>query len=410
MRQGMPTEEDRTLPINLPTTWRQATSILTQTPGLALLAIGTLALGIAAPTTMFSISSGILGDLPFESPEELVAIEKHKPEQHRWDIGIVTEDLELWRERTTSFKRLAGVDRQVFQVSDTTGAPGRYEGAAISPSGFSLIGVRPALGRTLVIDDALPGAAPVVVLGDQIWEERYGRDPAVLGRPLTINTVVHTIVGIMPEGFEFPRKEGLWIPLATYPVDGPDGFNVFARLDDRVSLQAAQTEMDALATSLAAGRPEIDDGIALTVQPYAEAARGGDAGMWMLSGMTLLLSLVLVIACVNVASLLLARAVDRNRELAVRMALGAGRFRIIRELLAESLVVASLGGVVGVILTHGAVAWFNADSRVRSISSGWSFRWTRPCCSSRHCWSSSPRCWPVCCRRCVPAASMSMPP
>lgn len=338
----------------------QAARIFWRSPGLAAAAIATLTVGIAAPTAMFSLATGILGELPFDQPDELVEVEQDDLRDGRTNIGITLSDLAAWREAQTSFEDLAAVDRRVFQVGGPGPRPVRLRGAAVSPRAFELLGVSPIAGRGLTEADAAPGGSPVVLLSYEVWEDRYALDPEVIRKTVRVDGEARTVVGVMREGFEFPRNELVWIPLVDRPGTDTARVSVFGRLRDGVSPEAAQVEFDVIAGNLAAALPETHRDLTISIHTFAHAELGDGEAELMLYSMTLVLSFILVVACVNVAHLLLARAIDRSRQIAVRMALGAGRARVLGGVLGESLLLSVAGGAGGVGLAYGTVAWLDA--------------------------------------------------
>jgi predicted permease len=237
--------------------------------------------------------------------------------------------------------------------------------AAVTPSLFQVLRVRPIIGRTLGPDDARPGGAAVGVLGYTLWRNRYAGDRAIVGQTIRIDGVPTSVIGVMPEGFGFPQNEEMWTPLAidtlrTRPGanDGP-AFSVIARLRDGATREIAGADVAALGRRLALVDPKAHDGRALAVRPFSDEMIPRDARV-IFRAMLLAVSFVLLIACANVANLLLARAVSRSREIAVRLALGASSASLVRQLLVESLAVAIPGGVLGLVLAWVGVAAFNA--------------------------------------------------
>lgn len=345
--------------------FHHAGRIVYQRPGLTLVAVVTFALGTAAPATMFSISSGVLSDLPFEEGHRIVAVQMNDPVRGSIDMGVPVDDYRMWSGRQTSLEALGGVNRRIVQVSGAAQAPpALFDAAAMTPNAVSLLRVTPVLGRPFESADAQSGSVPVVIIGYRVWQELFGGDPGVLGAELRVNDEMRTVVGVMPEGFEFPFEEQIWLPLSTYAGADVEPLSVFGRLRDGVSLATASADFDAIARVMASERPETHGDLTITVQNYARAGLGPDAsaGVIMMYALTLLMSFVLVIACVNVSNLLLVHALGRTREIAVRMALGASRTRIIRHLLAESVVIASIGGLAGMFLAARTAKWF--DDRI----------------------------------------------
>jgi predicted permease len=339
---------------------RHAGRLLVRQPGLILTAVFTIALGMAAPATMFSITSGILADLPFENGDRIVAVQMNDPVRGFVDMGVSADDYRVWSERQQMLADIAGFDRLTAQVSGAPDAPpALIEAAAMTPTAFAVLGVVPVRGRSFTVSDALPRSTPVVIIGYRIWQDLFAGRASAIGAVLRVNDELRTVVGVMPDGFEFPRREQMWLPLATYTGADVEPFSVFGRLRDEVSLGTAGVDFDAIARAMAAEHPDTHGDVTITLLNYARAGLGDDTGRIMLYALTCLMSFVLLIACVNVANLLLARTLGRSRELAVRMALGASRVRLMRHLMVESALIALLGGIAGVILASLTADWFN---------------------------------------------------
>lgn len=324
---------------------------------VTLTVVATLSLGIGATTTMFSITHGLLRDLPLPEADRVMAIGIRDPELGDEDRAVPAADFEEWRSAQTTMLDIAAVDRRAFQVSAHAPQPMRYEGAAVSPWAFSVLEAEPILGRNFVVGDLDSPELPVVI-AYQVWEDMFDRDPGVLDASLRVDGVVRRVIGVMPEGFGFPRYEYLWIPLRT---DGPEAADraveVFGRLGADTDLDAAQAEFSALGQRSFLASTPVRERLAVDVKPIKYRAIGSDAPA-LLYTMLAIVALVLIIACANVTNVLIARSAVRRREVAVRAALGASRRRLIRQFLAETLVLALLGGVGGVLVADVAVRWF----------------------------------------------------
>ena len=338
--------------------------VLIRRPALSAIAIIAIALGVGLTTTMFSIVYGaIIRGLPFDESEDLIHLELSRLSEGINSMGVSAHDLFDWRASQQSFEGLAAFTRGTFNVSGAGARPERYEGASVTANTFDLLRIPPALGRGLQPDDDQPGSPPVVVLSDVIWRDRFDSDPAAIGQTLRINGEVMTIIGVMPERFAFPVTEYLWVPLRPDPLATSRGesytLEVFGRLKSGVSLEAAGTEFAELARRLEIAYPESNEGVGTVLKPYIEEFIG-DETITMLFTMLGAVFGVLLVACANVANLLLSRAILRTKEVAVRCALGASRVRVISLLLTEALVLAVLGGSLGLVIANVGIDLFNA--------------------------------------------------
>lgn len=329
---------------------------LRQSPGFTVVAVLTLALGIGATTAIFSVvKSVLLSALPYPGYERLVVGWQTTADSATFPFSYPNFD--DYAATTKSYEQLALSQRAGSNLTGA-GLAQRIQVAAVSANYFAVAGVKPALGRTFTAEEDRPGAAPVAVLGDAAWQRLFERDPGVLGRTVTLNGVVHTIIGVMPAWMELPNAADVWRPLGLNR--GGDGMqdrdnypSLFAlgRLKPGVTLEDAQREATAIWAQIKSANPRtIATGI--TLQPLVENRVGQyRQGLYLLFGAV---GLVLLIACANLSNLLLARSAQRTTEIAVRTALGASRAQIVRQLLIESLLLAALGGAVGVGLAFAA--------------------------------------------------------
>ncbi len=334
---------------------RYAVRTLFKTPGFSLVAIVTLALGIGANTAIFSLVSAVLlRPLPFPEPDRLMLV--WDDVSSRGGPFTITEptpaDYAAWKEQSRSFTDMAAMTGATYNLTGT-GEPQKLAGIRTTANLFAVLGTQPLVGRTLTAADDQPDANAVVVLDERIWRSLFGADPGVVGRTITLNGLPHVVVGIVPPDFQFPVKDAaLWVPARFTPqelaVRSSYILDVVARLKPGVDLRTAQAEMSAIAQRLAQQFPS-NRGVGATVTPLHEhLTRGARPAMTMLVGAVVL---VLLIACVNVANLLLARAASRQKELALRKALGAANARVVRQLLTESAVLAATGAAIGIALS-----------------------------------------------------------
>ncbi len=340
--------------------------ILKRNPGSAAVAVLTLALGIGANTAIFSLLHAVLlRSLPYRDPARLAWVAQYAP---RLDSTVVPAGTFLtWRERSRSFEDMAVYDDHLCDGNLTTGVePVRLDQCAeVSANFFSLLGVQPALGRNFLPQEDLPGARGVMVLSDGFWRHRFGADPHVVGKSIRLDNAEYTIVGILPASFEYPSqlKPDAFVPLPLpakpdWTQRESDDMSVVARLKPGVSLQRARAELRTITQPLATQYPQAMAerlaGAEVQLMPLQERLVGDTRPALLV--LMAAVSLVLLIACVNVANILLARAAARQKEFAVRAALGAGRLRIIRQLLVEGILLAGLGSAAGLLVSWGALA------------------------------------------------------
>ena len=342
---------------------RYAIRLLVKDKWFTLVAAIALALGIGVNNTVFTFVNAVLiRGLPFDDPDRIMSLGTRDARNR--DRGLSYLEFQDWRDGTKAFTGMAAFSGQTMNVSDEGRAPERFGGPYISGNAFRLIGERPILGRDFLPEDDRPGAAPVVILGNGVWKNRYGSDPNVIGRTVKINELPMTVIGVMPEGFKFPVNADLWIPvvhlagLAEQKRDARN-FEVFARLAPGVTIAQAQAELKPIADRLAHDFPETNKDVKPTVMTFNDRYNGGQIKLIFLTLMGAV-GFVLLIACANVANLLLARSANRAREISVRVSLGATRFRIVRQLLVESVLLALVSGVLGFGLSIIGIRLFDA--------------------------------------------------
>jgi putative ABC transport system permease protein len=342
-----------------------AIRLLVKDKWFTLVATIALALGIGVNATVFTFVNAVLiRGLPFAEPERIMALNSSDPARNRLTIGVSYLDYRDWSDGVKSFSGIAAYTGGTMNVSDEGRAPERYIGASVSANLFTLVGESPMLGRAFLPEDDRPGAPAVVLLGSSIYKNRYASDPSIIGRTIRVNEVPSVVIGVMPEGFRFPSSADLWRPLAAIAdlerqKRSARPFELMGRLAPGASREQAQAELDAVAARLAAEFPDTNKGIGARVQTYNERVNGGEIRAVFLSLMGAVV-FVLLIACANVANLLLARAGSRAREIAVRVSIGASRSRVVRQLLVESLLIALIAGVLGLGLALAGIRIFDA--------------------------------------------------
>jgi putative ABC transport system permease protein len=342
---------------------------LLKNPGFTAVAVLTLALGIGANTAMFSIVNGVLlRPLPFKEPDRIVMIWESSQETERRRVSPA--NFLDWQKESTVFEAMscspAWAGSREFNFVGADGTE-RVAGAYVSSGFFPALGVTPQMGRWLLPDEDAPDTSAVAVLSHGFWQQRFGGDPNIVGRTLTLDSFWRrdfTIVGVMPPEFQLPTGEELWVSagwmMGGNPHRSAPRFEVIARLKPGVSLVRAQAEMNLIQARIAQQFPEAGVGPRTRVVPLREEwVCNAQRPLLVLSGAV---GLILLIACGNVANLLLARAASRRKEITLRLVLGARRWRIVRQLLTESVLLASLGGVGGVLLAHWGVQLFIAAS------------------------------------------------
>lgn len=331
---------------------RYAGRTLRKNPGFTVIAVVCLALGIATNTTLFScFNAMVLRPFPFADPDRLVGLSDYNPRTGNRD-GISYLNYLDWRDQSRSFAGVAAYTGRSIAI--TEGAePVRLSGELITANLFPLLGIRPQLGRLFRSDEDAAGASGVVLLSDAVWKRLYAGDPSVIGRVISVNNEARTVVGIMPPDFKFPDRGEIWVPMAPLlHADHRDwrSLALIARLQPGVTLAQANAELTSLTTRLKTQYGVTNSEEVGNARPLREDFLGDEEKL-IVSAMLGAVTFVLLIAVANVANLMLTRAAGRQRELAIRAAIGAGRFRIVRQLLTEAVIVALVAGLAAIPLT-----------------------------------------------------------
>ncbi len=325
---------------------------LVRSPGFAVVAVLALALGIGANTAIFSVVNAVLlRPLPFRDPGRLMVVESSNPAKGYPEFAVSPPDFLDWKDQGRSFEGMAAFEATPFNLSEGS-EPERVQGSRITAPMLGLLGVKPILGRDFRPEEDRDGSDLVVLLGHALWTRRFGADPAIVGRAVSINGRKRTVLGILPPEFSFPNRSEIWTPMAFEKQEltgrGAHYLNVIARIRPDATLAGARAEMQGIAERLKTQYKDTNAGWTAVVFPLGEKVVGKlRAELWVLLGAV---SFVLLIACANVANLLLARATERQKEVSIRIALGAGRWRLIRQLLTENVVLGLAGGVLGLLL------------------------------------------------------------
>jgi predicted permease len=340
---------------------RLAARLLWKSRGFTLAAVAALAIGMSATITMFTLLNGVyLRDLPFANPDRIVSVGVRRVAGQPLGIDNLSfPDFKDLQASARLFDGIGAADEDAMDLADETRAAERFVGAYVSANAFGLIGHQPALGRGFSPEDDREGAEPVVILGHAVWQRRYAGDPGIVGERVRVNGVVSTVVGIMPEGFGFPTQSALWQPLALRVDPERDrrdirSLDAFGRMADGVTLEQAEADLAIVMEQLARDFPQSNAGVVPLVRPFRDVNTSGPIQI-VFAGLMGSVVFLLLIGCANVANLLLARGAARAREMTLRVSLGATRRQIVRQLLAESLLLAVVAGTIGLALAAAGV-------------------------------------------------------
>lgn len=356
--------------------FRYALRMLRNTPGFTVVAILTLAVGIGANTTIFSaINALLLRPLPIENPERVTCGYAMRDGIDPYETSLL--EYVAYRERSHSFSS-SGIGSQSFFTLNVLSEPQRVRGATVTAEYLSTLGVKPAIGRLLRADEDQPGGPAVMLISYELWQRLFAGNPTVIGQQLKLEEGNYTIVGVLPHGFNMPFAAELWVPLQlnveTVPLDQrrQPAYDFVARLKDNVTLAQADAELKEIARSLEQEYPQFRHGWSYKLISLRQNLIGDLEGKnrKALFALVAAVAFVLLICCANLANLLLARGIAREREISIRFALGASRSQIVRQVLTESLLLAVFGGLAGLILTYWIAPILAAWSPVQAVSLG----------------------------------------
>ncbi|HEY2433999.1 MAG TPA: ABC transporter permease [Vicinamibacterales bacterium] len=335
--------------------------MLRRQPAFAAIAIAVLALGIGANTAMFGFVNAVLWrPLPFPRADRIVSLGEQRPHENRWFGPIAPADFFDWRRDSRSFSAMAASMVPPSGAFNLTGAgePERVRAIQVTPAFLTVLGIVPALGRDFRPDEETDGRQRVALLSDGLWRRRFGADPAIVGRTVEFDSHTFEVIGVLPARFWWPTRPDAVVPLALTNHDralrGAHFLEAVARVGDGVSIDQAREELRVLSARLSQDYPAVNSGHAANLRPLRDAFVGDvRQALLVLLGAV---AFVLLIACANVATLQLARAAGRHKELSIRRAVGASRLRVVQQLMTESLVIALVGGAAGLLVAAGALA------------------------------------------------------
>jgi putative ABC transport system permease protein len=346
---------------------RFALRLLVKERWFTLMAVVVLALGIGANNAVFTIVNAVLiRNLPLPNPKQVMFIGTRAPRER--DLGVSLRDFEDWRAAARTFSGMSFMFNGSFNVGNEGLIPEAVPGAYVSANLFRMLGVSPVLGRDFVPEEDTPGAPLVVLISNTLWRQRYGGDAGIVGRTIRIIDGGGTIIGVMPEGMHFPFNADIWLPAGTMSAAITNqprearGYFAVGRLADGVTVEQARAELQAIGRRLGEQYPKTNKDLWPHAVPFQERVLGPQIPLlfWSLLGAV---GFVVLIACSNVANLLLAKAARRSGEMSIRMAVGASRRQIVRQLLVESLLLALVAGAFGLLLSIAGIRWFAAEAQ-----------------------------------------------
>jgi putative ABC transport system permease protein len=346
---------------------RLAARLLLKDRWYTAVAVFALGLGIGVNNTIFTfVNAVLLRGLPYPESHRILFLGSQGPADTRNEVPVSYPDFEDWRTNVRSFEGLAAFRTGTMNVGDAERPAERTAGAWMTANTFSMLGQQTLIGRGFLPGEDQPGTEQVAIIGYALWQNRYGGDPAILGRMIRVNEVPARVIGVMPRGMQFPQNADMWQPLVPErtPRRSVRDLSVFGRLADGVSLEQAREEMRGVARRLADAYPDTNKGYGAYVVTFNERFNGGPIRALFLSLMGAV-ALVLIIACANVANLLLARSSARAREMALRVSMGATRWRIVRQLLVESILLGCIAGAFGLAVSWVGVRMF--EDAVRDV-------------------------------------------
>ena len=346
---------------------RFAARLLVKDRWFTLMAVVVLALGIGANNAVFTIVNAVLlRSLPLPNPNQIMFVGTRDTQGR--DLGVSLRDFEDWKVAARTFSGLSFIFNGSFNVGNEGLIPDLVPGCYVSANLFKTLGVSPMRGRDFTPAEDTPGAALVVEISDTLWRQRYGGDPAIVGRTIRISDIPGTIVGVMPDGMHFPFNADIWLPIGTMPAALTQqprqarGYFAVGRLATGVTVEQSRAELKSIGTRLADLYPRTNKDLWPHADPFVERILGPQIPtlFWSLMGAV---GFVVLIACSNVANLLLARAARRSGEMSVRVAIGATRWHIVRQVLVESILLAFVAGALGLLLSVAGIRWFAAEAR-----------------------------------------------
>ena len=342
---------------------RHSLRMLVKNPGLTATCVITLSLGIGLSTMMFCLINGSLYEpMPFEDARDIYYFNRNQLSEGVEQMGVSIHDFNDWRQQQTSFEDLAAYYTGTVNLNNQGERPVRYDGAFITPGAFETIRVRPIVGRLFTEEERELNAPPVILIGYDVWQTRFAGDPVVIGTTSQVNGETMTIVGVMPEGFVFPMEQDVWLPLRMnlLQIERSQGLllQVMGRIKEGISIKQARAEFATIASNLEREYPETNEGIGVGISTITGMIMDSQSRL-VLHLMLIATMAVLLIACFNVANILLARASMRTKEMAVRSSLGAGRNRLISQILMEAFGFALIGSILGLVLSQIGVSLFD---------------------------------------------------